>query len=157
MGIILTVGHGLQWLGSLTQQRLLVVVELLSTTGLFCKWWDLFIEYQYQVFIRRTAAHCYCQKGEDNCKRTSHEGPWISSKYGPRPDGDPGRTVFIYLGLTDIESPREQMIKYGIERIQLPEEFSQMEFINDIALIKTREYISFIPGKIMPVRFLCHR
>ena len=89
---------------------------------------------------------------EKYCTKESYFGPWIGerkrgSKYLPW-------EKFIYLGLTDLKNPGEEMMKYEIESIHIPPERLYV-LTNDIALIKTKKNILFIPGKIMPVSFLC--
>ena len=66
----------------------------------------------------------------------------------------------IYLGLRD-QNHREEAVKYEIESVRVPKErialYAAYQFTksafgpNDIALVKTREPVFFIPGKIMPV------
>ena len=91
---------------------------------------------------------------EEYCTKESYFGPWIrETKSGSIYIL---REKFIYLGLTDFKNPGEEMMKYEIESVRIPpERFYVQVGSNDIALIKTKKNILFIPGKIMPVSFLC--
>ena len=71
-------------------------------------------------------------------------------------DTDGNEEDQIYLGLRDF-TKGEEAIKYVIESVRVPKERIamyaryQMEGPDDISLIKLKEHVVFIPGKIMPV------
>ena len=62
----------------------------------------------------------------------------------------------IFLGVTDRKNVRDA-IPYQIESVRVPREriamYARMKTVgtDDIALIKTKTDVVFIPGKIMPV------
>ena len=78
-------------------------------------------------------------------------------------------TIFrIYLGATTREFPNNYKYKYDIESVRQPEATiemykrgayftSQSETGNDIALIKLKTKVVFIPMKISPVWLLSNR
>ena len=56
---------------------------------------------------------------------------------------------------------RESAIRYKIESVRIPKErvrlYSRGKYTgpDDIALVRTRERVVFVPGRIMPVKYLC--
>ena len=108
---------------------------------------------QLVSLILRSAAHCFCldiselKKGIVYCKK----------EFVERKRNSADKTeVQIYLGLRDV-TKAEEARKYLIESVRVPKEriamYARNKFMgtDDIALIKTRESVFFIPGKIMTV------
>ena len=64
----------------------------------------------------------------------------------------------IYLGLRDLKRI-DEAVRYKIESVRFPKEriemYARHQFSgpDDVALVRTRERVFFIPGKIMPVGF----
>ena len=101
------------------------------------------------LILLRSAAHCFCQnkhmieQGDGYCVKELDERPF-------------DETYTIYLGVTDRKNVRDA-IPYQIESVRVPREriamYARMKTVgtDDIALIKTKTDVVFIPGKIMPV------
>ena len=104
------------------------------------------------IFLR-TAHHCFClglshmQSGVVYCTHEFYESN-IHTKGGDE--------IMIYLGLRDLKRI-DEAVRYKIESVRFPKEriemYARHQFFgpDDVALVKTRERVFFIPGKIMPV------
>jgi len=100
-----------------------------------------------------SAAHCFCfgstlmQQRHGYCINELHESPTHTMR---------GVPFHVYLGLRDKKLGHEA-VKYNIESVRVPKEriamYARGTFVgpDDIALLKLRETVSFIPGKIMTV------
>jgi len=98
-----------------------------------------------------TAAHCFCSDLDDRaqrgyCTQEYYEGKHLMA----------GNPVKIFLGMMDRRLVNE-VVEYDIESVRVPKEriamYARKSLIgpDDIALVRTRESVAFITGKIMPV------
>jgi len=100
-----------------------------------------------------SAAHCFCaspdmiQQRHGYCRKELYE----SETHTPY-----GHPIHVYLGLRDIKRS-DEAVKYNIESVRVPKEriamYARGSVVgsDDIALLKLRETVDLIPGKIMPV------
>ena len=104
------------------------------------------------IFLR-SAAHCFCADTYDPAQRG-----YCTQEYYDGTHVMAGGPVQIFLGMMDRKLVRD-VVTHEIQSVRVPREriamYARGETVgpHDIALVKTREKVVFIAGKIMPVGY----